>query len=198
MRWSDSARYVLRKQGKVLLALLLLLWGLELIDTLLLGQSLNRFGIQPRSLTGLRGVLFAPLLHNGLGHLAANTIPLMVLAWLTMVPRLKDFWWATLLATLVGGLGTWLTGSSGSLHLGSSILIFGYLGFILGRAYYERSLSALFVALIAVALYGGALWGLLPGRIGISWQGHLFGFIGGVLCAAMLGRQHHRLRQRSD
>jgi membrane associated rhomboid family serine protease len=88
---------------------------------------------------------------------------------------------------LVGGLGTWLIGSPG-VHVGASGLIFGYLGFLLARGYFERNFPSILLAIVVGSLYGGAIWGVLPTQPGISWEGHLFGFIGGVLAARFLAR----------
>lgn len=168
---------------QILLGFVALLWVLELIDTLFLNQYLNRFGIIPRTTTGLRGILFAPLLHGNLAHLAANTAPLFILGLLVMLRSLRVFGQVTASSWLVGGTGTWLTGGFNTLHVGASILIFGYLGYLMASAYYERSLTALLTALIVGLLYGSMIFSILPLRAGISWQGHLFGLLGGVLVA---------------
>jgi membrane associated rhomboid family serine protease len=89
---------------------------------------------------------------------------------------------------LVSGLGVWLFGASG-VHVGASGLIFGYLGFLLLRGYFERNFPSILLSLIVGFLYGGAIWGVLPTQPGISWEGHLFGFIGGVLAARLLARR---------
>ena len=165
-----------------LLGFVLLLWGIELIDLVLLGR-LDFLGIFPRNLQGLRGVLFAPLLHGGFGHLVANTGPLLALGLLTLLGGWEIFLRVTASAWLIGGLGTWLLGGAGTVHIGSSILIFGYLGYLLAAAYYQRSPQTLLVALLVGLVYGSMLFGLLPGQTGVSWQGHAAGFLGGVLAA---------------
>lgn len=162
------------------------IWLIELIDTLFLGHTLIQYGIRPRRLASLWRIPLAPLLHGNFAHLMANTAPLFLLGWLVMLRKTSDFFVVTGFSTLVGGLGIWLFGAPQTVHLGASILIFGYLGYLLGRGYFERSSTSLIVALVAGILYGGALWGILPGRPGISWQGHLFGFLGGVWCAKLM------------
>jgi membrane associated rhomboid family serine protease len=166
------------------------MWVLELIDIPLGGtqgfcNGLNQFGIFPRQLSGLRGILFAPFLHGGFGHLIANTIPFVTLGWLVMLRRTIDFFWVTAIAMFVGGMGTWLLGAPGC-HIGASGVIFGYLGYLIARGYFERKLLSLLFSLIVLVMYGGLLWGILPVRIGISWEGHLFGFLGGVVAAKLL------------
>jgi membrane associated rhomboid family serine protease len=161
-----------------------LMWGIEIVDVVL-GGALNAYGIIPRNILGLRGILFAPLLHGGFPHLISNTVPFIALGWLVMVRRTSDFFVVTAIATLIGGLGTWLIGSRG-VHLGASSVIFGYLGFLLLRGYFERSFTAILFSAVVGFLYGGILWGVLPGHYGISWEGHLFGFLGGVIAARLL------------
>lgn len=175
----------LRTQGTVLGGFVVLAWVLEVVDIVFLRQSLNRYGILPRELIGLRGILFAPLLHGGLPHLISNTIPFLVLGWFVMLRETSDFFLVTLITMLVGGLGTWFFGAPG-VHVGASGVIFGYLGFLLLRGYFQRNVPSILLSLIVGVLYGGALWGVLPSRVGISWEGHLFGFIGGIIAARLL------------
>ncbi|EKQ67232.1 putative membrane protein [Leptolyngbyaceae cyanobacterium JSC-12] len=166
-------------------------WGLELFDLLVLkggynfGGGLDQYGIIPRNPIGLRGILFAPFLHGGLGHLIGNTIPFLILGWLVMLRETTDFFVVSIISALVSGLGTWLFGAPG-IHLGASGVIFGYLGYLLARGYFERSGFAIAMSLFVGALYGSLIWGVLPFQQGISWEGHLFGFIGGILSAKML------------
>jgi membrane associated rhomboid family serine protease len=167
-------------------AMVVLLWALELLDFALWSVDLDRYGIRPRTLAGLLNIGFAPFLHYGFGHLMANTAPFVVLGWCVIAYSIYDFWIVSLFATLVSGLGVWLFGAPHTLHLGLSGVIFGYLGFLLARGLFERSLLALALAVIAFLFYGGMLWGLLPIWPGMSWSGHLFGFIGGILAASWL------------
>ena len=192
-RTSNLVTSHLARRFGVLFATAALLWSLELFDTLFLGQRLNALGVRPRSLDGLRGVLFAPLLHASLGHLVTNTLPFLVLGSLVMLGGTRVFVSATLGGWLVGGLGVWLFGGGATLHLGLSIVVFGYLGYLPARAYFERSVGSLAIALGVAVLYGGLLWGVLPVRVGVSWQGHLFGLLGGVLAARMTSRSTPRL-----
>lgn len=178
----------LRTQGRILGGAIALMWSLELVDIFLFRGSLDRYGIHPRSFSGLWGILFAPWLHGGLGHLIANTIPFVILGWFVMLRETSDFWIVTAITMLVGGLGVWLVGSPYTIHIGASTLIFGYLGYLLLRGYFERSFSSILISLEVGFLYGGILWGVLPARPGISWQGHLFGFIGGALAARLLSQ----------
>ncbi|MEL6939586.1 MAG: rhomboid family intramembrane serine protease [Cyanobacteria bacterium J06598_1] len=168
-----------------------LLWALELID-IPLGGSLNAFGIRPRDPQGLWGILFAPFLHGDLLHLLSNTVPFVVLSWLIMLRATEDWLAVTVLAALVGGLGTWLFGQSGSVHIGASGVIFGYFGFLLARGYFERSFVAIALSVLVTFLYGGLIFGVLPGQPGISWEGHLFGFVGGILAAKLMSKPRRK------
>ncbi|HEY9738684.1 MAG TPA: rhomboid family intramembrane serine protease [Trichocoleus sp.] len=179
------------QQGfRLLVFFLALLWALEIVDLLLRG-ALNSFGIRPRQLKGIPGIVLAPLLHGDLKHLAANTGPLAILGTLILLNGLRSFLLVTAVVWLVSGVGVWLVGRNNTNHLGASGLVFGYLGFLLLRGYFVQSPVAIAVAVLVGFLYSGALWGLLPLRQGRSWTGHLFGFLGGVLAARYLTNLLH-------
>ena len=165
-----------------------LFWFLEIVDSYL-GGRLDVYGIIPRNAIGLRGILFSPFLHGGFAHLSANTLPFLVLGWLIMLRETSDFFVVTIISIVVGGLGVWLFAPAYTIHIGASGVIFGYFGFLLLRGYFERSFAAILFSLIVGSLYGGIIWGVLPGQPGISWQGHLFGFIGGAIAARLLARR---------
>jgi membrane associated rhomboid family serine protease len=175
----------LKTQFLTLGGLVGLMWAIEIIDHVP-GFNLDLYGIIPRNVIGLRGILFAPFLHGSFAHLIANTVPFLTLGWLVMLRRTSDFWWVSAIAALIGGLGTWLIAPSLSVHIGASGIIFGYLGFLLSRGYFERNFGSMMLSVTVGVLYGGLLWGVLPQQPGISWQGHLFGFIGGVVAARFL------------
>jgi len=179
----------LRTQIVTLGGLVALMWAVEILDQFVfrLGfrQTLDIYGIIPRTQIGLRGILFAPFLHGSFAHLIGNTVPFIVLGWLIMLRQTSDFFWVSVISALVSGTGTWLFGSSG-VHIGASGVIFGYLGYLMLRGYFERSALAIAMSLGVGTLYGSLLWGVLPMQYGISWEGHLFGFLGGVLAARLL------------
>ncbi|WP_438010063.1 rhomboid family intramembrane serine protease [Sorangium sp. So ce321] len=164
-----------------------LLWSIEILDAVVFRGSLDALGIRPRTVPGLVGIALAPLLHGGFAHLAANTLPFVGLGWLIMLRKKRDLLLVTLVAALVGGLGVWLLGAPSSVHIGASGVIFGYFGFLLLRGWFERSALSIALSLVVGLVYGGMIWGVLPTRLGISWEGHLFGFLGGVLAARLLG-----------
>ncbi len=158
----------------------------EAADTLLDG-TLRQDGIRPRHLDGLEGILWAPLLHQNWQHLAANTVPVLVLGFLALAGGIGQFIAVTAAIWLVGGLGTWLVGSDG-VHIGASVLIFGWLVFLLARGFFARSPAQILLAVALFVVWGGALWGVLPGAAGISWEGHLFGAMGGLIAAQLVSR----------
>jgi len=178
-----------KDQLTILFGLVAIFWVVELVDLFVISSySFDRFGIIPRNIIGLRGIFFAPFLHGNLPHLIANTVPFLSLGWLTMLQETSDFWRVTGITMLVGGLGVWLIGQTGSIHIGASILIFGYLGFLLFRGYFQRNTPSIALSIIVGVFYGSLIWGVLPTRAGISWEGHLFGFIGGVIAARWIGK----------
>ena len=173
----------------LILGFVAVFWVLEIVDAVLGGTTLQAHGIHPRSTDGLMGILFAPFLHGGWDHLTSNTLPFAVLGFFTVLHGRKAFIGATATIILIGGLGTWLTGESNSNHIGASSLIFGYFGFLLLAGVLERSLKGILIAVIVAVVYGSIIWGVLPNQPGISWQGHLFGLIGGGVAAYTMFRK---------
>ncbi len=162
--------------------------GLELavaVATWLL-PGLRRYGILPRTMSGLIGVAFGPLLHANGAHLAANFIPLFVLSLVLFAdPRYRP---GTTLAIIwvASGLGTWLIGRSGSIHIGASSVIYGLVAYLIVAGFRMQSWRAALVAIIVVFLYGGLIYGVLPQTGPISWEGHLSGAVAGVWAALRL------------
>ncbi|SMB94308.1 rhomboid family intramembrane serine protease [Deinococcus hopiensis] len=165
------------------------LWGQETVDQFALGGSLDRYGILPRDPASVWHVLTAPFLHYGFAHLIANTGPLTVLTFMGALRGVERFLAATLVIVVVGGLLVWLLGRGGSVHLGASELVFGFLAYLLGVGWWERTAPAIGAAAFALFLYGGVLWGVLPTNPVISWEAHLFGFVAGLIAAALLHRR---------
>jgi len=172
-----------------------LAWSVEVVDVLVLDSRLDEYGIEPRDRDGLRGIVLAPVLHGGLAHVAANTLPFLTLGALVALRTLRVLGLVTVLVALVGGLGVWLVGETGSVHVGASGLVFGYIGFLLLRGAVERTPGSLLVSLLVAVLYGGALVGVVPTDGSVSWEGHLFGFLGGVLAARVVPSRRRGRRQ---
>jgi membrane associated rhomboid family serine protease len=152
-----------------------------------MGHRLDQAGVRPRELDGVEGILFAPLLHVGWAHLMANTVPLLVFGFLILLAGVARWAAVTAYVWVIGEVGTWFTGQSHSVHLGASVLAFGWLVYLLLRGVFSRSASQVALGVILLLAYGGLLLGVLPGRPGISWQGHLFGALGGALAAYWFG-----------
>lgn len=174
--------------AQIIGAAVLLIWLVEIVDVALLDDALERRGIQPRTLGGLQGVALAPLLHDDFGHLLANSLPLLLLGALVLTHGVRQWLAATGIIVVVGGLATWLLARDAN-HIGASGVVFGWLAYLLAAAFFERSLRAIVVGVVAFLLYGGLLFGVLPGRPGVSWESHLFGAAAGVLAAWILARQ---------
>ncbi|WP_411141749.1 rhomboid family intramembrane serine protease [Streptomyces sp. x-80] len=163
-----------------------LLWLLEGIDVIS-GNALDAFGIQPRDPAALLDVVPAAFLHFGFGHLAANTLPLLVLGFLAALRAgLRRFLGVALLIIVISGLGVWLTAPPHSNTAGASGVVFGLFGYLLVRGFIERKVLDIGIGLVVAVAYGSIVWGALPTDSGISWQAHLFGLIGGVLAAFLL------------
>ncbi|MFB8282100.1 rhomboid family intramembrane serine protease [Nocardia colli] len=182
------------RAGVLIAGFVVLLYGIEGVDTLDDNQ-LDNAGIHPRSADGLWGILFAPLLHHGWPHLIGNTVPVLVLGFLALLAGIGRGLAATAIIWIVAGIGTWLTGGSGSVHLGASVLVFGWLTFLISRGWFARNVGQIILGLVVLALYGSVLWGVLPGQAGISWQGHLFGAMGGLLAGWVLSGDARRNRR---
>ena len=168
--------------------IIVFLWLVEVVDAVIFHGSLDRYGVQPRTVIGLRGIIFAPVLHGGFGHLMANTIPFLLMGWFVLMRGTWEFVAVTGITAVTSGLGAWLFGAPNSVHIGVSGVIMGYFGYLLMRGYFERSLTAVLWSIFIIILYGGLLWGVLPGQNGVSWQSHLFGFLGGGLAAYWLAK----------
>jgi len=174
---------------KLLGSTTLLMWVIEIVDHLPFVGQLDALGVHPRSLSGLMGILFAPFLHGSFAHLMANTLPFLILGMLTMTRKRMDFFVVSAASALTAGLGAWVFGGANTVHVGASGVIFGYLGFLLARGWFERKASSILLSAAVAFAFGGMIWGVLPGLYaGVSWESHLFGFIGGVLTARALGK----------
>ena len=172
---------------QIVLALLAAMWLLEVVD-IALDHRLDQYGIEPREPDGLIGVVAAPFLHADFGHLIANTIPFVVLGIIIGLQGVARVLVVTGIVMLVSGLGTWLIGPDNSLHIGASGIVFGYASYLLARGLFNRDLVEIAIGLGVVAIWGTALLGGLVPQDGVSWQGHFFGAVGGVLAARVLAR----------
>jgi membrane associated rhomboid family serine protease len=178
----SERRATWQRAAIVIAAFVAVLWVIEIVNAS--GADLTDDGIRPRQLSGLWGVLWAPLLHASFTHLESNTIPLLVLGFLVLLGGLARFGAVTATVWLVSGIGVWLLGGTNTVVVGASGLAFGWLAYIIVRGVFTRSLVQIALGLVILVVYGGLLWGVLPGASGVSWQAHLFGAVGGILAAA--------------
>ena len=186
---SVSRRGSARTEGIALVgAMAALMWVVEILDHA--AFDLDQYGIEPRDVDGLIGVVAAPFLHAGFGHLIGNTIPFLFLGAVIAVGGLARVAVVTAIIALVGGLGTWLVAPEGSIHIGASGIVFGYASYLLTRGFFSRSMWHLAVGLLVLLVYGSTLlFGLVP-TPGVSWQGHFFGGVGGVVAARAIHARH--------
>jgi membrane associated rhomboid family serine protease len=172
-----------------------LLFVIEFFDSMTNQRLQQDGGIQPHRLDGLDGILFSPFLHVDYDHVLANSVPLILLGTFVLAAGTSRFLLTTAFIALVAGVGVWFIGDSGTVVVGASGVIFGYLGVILMRGVVEHSWWHIAVGVLIGLLYGWQIFGVLPGEEGISWQGHLCGFIGGLVAAVLFRRRRPR---RSD
>jgi membrane associated rhomboid family serine protease len=174
------------------------MWGLEVIDYISADDdtadttditAMERWGIRAHHVSDLPHVFTAPFLHAGFAHLMANSLPFLVLGFLAAARSVGKFLVMNLVVIVVGGLGVWTFGPTDAVTLGASILIFGYFGYLLGRGLFERHVVDLIIAGAVALLYGTMVSGVLPTTAGVSWQGHLFGLLGGLISAWLLRRR---------
>lgn len=176
------------------LILVAIMWILEIVDQIV-PRNFDRYGIQPRSDEGLIGIFAAPFLHGGFGHLIANTTAFIVLG-LLVVWASKSYWAVTLGVIVLGGLGVWLIAGANTVHIGASGLVYGYAAFLVAWGLFTRRTLDIVIGILVALAYGGLITGVLPTQPGVSWQGHLFGAIAGVVMASWLSRRRPTARQR--
>jgi membrane associated rhomboid family serine protease len=171
----------------VMCAAVPVLFGIELLDYWLAEDLVVTGGIRPRRVDGLDGVLLAPLLHVNFAHLYGNSVPLILLGTFVLASGARRFIASTLFIMVFSGMGVWLVGNPDTVVVGASGVIFGYLGLLLARGLIERRWWHLWVGVLVGLLYGWQVIGVLPGAVDpqVSWEGHLFGFLGGVVAAVL-------------
>jgi membrane associated rhomboid family serine protease len=168
-------------------AMAAVMWVVEVLDVA--GAHLDANGIHPRDVDTLPDIAFAPFLHAGWGHLIGNTVPFLVLGGAIALSGLARTAAVTAIVAVVGGLGTWLIGPADTNHIGASGLVFGFAAYLIARGVFSRKPLHLAAGVGVIAVYGATLLFSLMPHPGISWQGHLFGALGGIVAARVLDRQ---------
>ncbi|MET7395049.1 rhomboid family intramembrane serine protease [Dactylosporangium sp. NPDC005572] len=199
MRFGTEAFYAsIGRAFVVMCAFVPLLFAIEFLDQLNNHRLDLDGGIKPHEIDGLDGILFAPFLHDGYEHVLANSTPLILLGTFVLAAGTARFLLTTAFIALVAGVGVWFIGDAGTVVIGASGVIFGYLGVILMRGVVDHSLWHIAVGVLIGLLYGWQIIGVLPGEEGISWQGHLCGFIGGLVAAVLFRRRRPRAVEQAD
>jgi membrane associated rhomboid family serine protease len=166
---------------------IVLLWIILLLD-FTFHLNLYQFGVQPLTLSGLRGIIFSPLIHAGFDHLMSNTFPLLFLAAATIyfyrTLAYKIFFWIWVL----DGIGVWLIGRD-SYHIGASGIIYGLASFVMISGFVRNNRALLALSLAVAFYYGGIVFGMAPTDSDISWEAHLVGFAAGIFLAIYY--RHH-------
>lgn len=175
----------LSKNIQTALKIVSLPWLIYMLD-FILPIELRRYGLQPRQIEGLWGIAAAPFLHGGLNHLVANTGALFILLVVSLSYSRRGTVLALLFIALGGGGLVWLFGQGQSVHIGSSGIVFGLIGFLIFLGIFRREWKALAISLLVALAYGSTVLSLLIRTPGISWSGHFFGFITGIMAAAWI------------
>jgi membrane associated rhomboid family serine protease len=153
-----------------------------------LGTDWRRFGIYPRNILGLRGILTEPLIHSGIRHLFSNSIPIIILGWCLFYFYNEIGFAVTGVLWVLSGFLTWCIGRE-SWHIGASGLVFAFSFFLFFSGIFRKYIPLMAVSLLVVFLYGSTLWNMFPVAEfidpAISWEGHLSGAISGISCAVM-------------
>jgi membrane associated rhomboid family serine protease len=175
----------------VVAAMAALMWVVEVVNALD-HYDLNQYGIEPRDADGLVGVVASPFLHGSWGHLIGNTLPFVVMGCAVALKGAGRVIAVTVIVGLVAGLGTWLVSPDNTITVGASGIVFGYATYLLCQGFFDREFLGIFIGLVVAALWGTALLSSLAPQPGVSWQGHFFGAVGGVIAAAALKRERER------
>jgi membrane associated rhomboid family serine protease len=175
------------KRFTPILALTALCWAVFVVNNLLLNGRFEAYGITPRQLGSLPGILWAPFLHASFRHLAANTLPLLILGGILCRRSWGEFAVVTVLGIGLGGGLTWLAARP-ACHIGASGLIFCYFGYLASLAVFRRTFGTLCLSLVCLLGYGGILRGVLPTSAAISWEGHAAGLLVGVALAWFISK----------
>jgi membrane associated rhomboid family serine protease len=170
------------KRFTPIITLVALCWLIFVVNNLLWNGDLNQYGIIPRHIGGSLGIIWAPFLHTSFEHLAANTLPLLILGTIMCARSRSEFVIVAVAGTLLGGGLTWLFARNAS-HIGASGLIFCFFGYLASLAYFQRTFGTLILSVVCLLAYGGILKGILPTLTAISWESHAAGLVAGIVLA---------------
>jgi membrane associated rhomboid family serine protease len=162
-------------------------WLVLILNDLIWHGSLNQHGIIPRHVGSLTGIIWSPFLHASYQHLAANTLPLLILGGIVCARGKGEFAVVTVGGILLGGILTWVFARN-ACHIGASGLIFCYFGYVASLAWFNRTFGTFCLSVVCILGYGGMIKGILPTLVGISWEAHLAGLVAGVVLAALMSK----------
>ena len=169
------------KSLKISIVFVLVLWIVRFID-IFIPADLNQFGILPRSPEGLFGIFFSPFLHENFAHLISNTVPIFILLTVTILFYKKIVLWVFFIVLLLGGFLVWCFARE-AMHIGASGLVYGFASFLIANGFFRRNIKSISIAAIILFLYNGMIYGILPIHSWMSWEGHLFGAVAGIVSA---------------
>ena len=172
-----------------------LCWLVYAVNSLVWHGQLDQYGIIPRHLGGLPGILWAPFLHASFRHLAANSVPLLILGGVICARSKAEFWTVAVAGTLLTGGLTWVFARNAS-HIGASGLVFGFFGYLASLAYFRRTFGTLVLSAACIVAYGGMLKGLVPTSTPVSWEGHIAGLVTGIVLAGVASKLNPPLKER--
>lgn len=183
------------RYGLTLVFQVLLVMVLVQIANDITGGALRVFGIYPREPVSLLFIFTAPFVHGSWLHFANNSVGFLIFSGFCLVRGKRFYWQSSLVIIAIGGLLVWLFGRP-AIHIGASGWIFGLWSLTIALSWFEKSVINFIIAFIVILLYGGMIIGVLPSQPGVSFEGHAFGALAGVLAAAVYGRRYRRLRWR--
>lgn len=172
----------IQQKAYLVLGLAGVLVGLQVFNVLT-GYSLNALGIIPRELAGLWGIIISPFLHGSFNHLWSNIFGFILLSGLIIWHGIGNYYKISFFLMISTGVLVWVFGPANTIIIGASGIIFGYIGYLLGQAFVEKKAQTILTAMLVGFVYGGALFGIFPGTVGISWESHLAGFVSGIFAA---------------
>jgi len=176
-----------KKKFTFVISYVICLWSVYGVSIFV--PDMNQWGVIPRSVSGLPGILSMHFLHGSFGHLLSNSVPLLILLMLLVLARQDAVRIAIVIAIAAAGL-LWIVGRNAT-HIGASVLVFGLISFLIASGYVERRFLDVVLAVLVLFFFGGSLlWGIVPSLGGkVSWEGHLCGVIAGT-CLAFLNPRY--------
>ncbi len=186
MKTSIEAKRI--RSFDIIIFVMVILWSMLIIGFFL---PVKNYGIVARNIEGLKGILAAPFIHAHPFHLITNSLSLFILGWIFIALERRRAIMITLHIILWGGLGTWIIGRSGAVHIGSSGVIYGIMGYLFFTGIFNRNIKTILVSIGTFFLYGGAIWGVFPANSFISWESHLCGLATGIVVAKMYSKDQN-------